>query len=151
VINIFPYENETLVASQSWEEIFDRVSKEVRKPAARGIAGNLTGWVKDDEFQLTLRLRRQQLFMPVVNGTIDPTSKGSLIFLKYSLFPATRFLIMFWTIILPLTGIVISFQYKNYDYLAGFLLFLAILHGIAWANFKLHVKTTRQIIQRLMM
>jgi hypothetical protein len=146
VINIFPYENETLVASQSWEEIFDRVSKEVRKPAARGIAGNLTGWVKDDEFQLTLRLRRQQLFMPVVNGTIDPTSKGSLIFLKYSLFPATRFLIMFWTIILPLTGIVI-----NYDYLAGFLLFLAILHGIAWANFKLHVKTTRQIIQRLMM
>ena len=150
MINLFPNDSETFVRTESAEEILSRISSELDKPY-RGIRGeNLTGWVRNFEFQLTIQLRRQHLFMPVVNGTIEETSKGAIIFMKYSLFPGTRVLLLFWTFVLPVAGGFTARQYHNYWIIVGAIVFLAFIYAVAWANFRLHVKTTRKIIHRVL-
>jgi hypothetical protein len=129
--------------------VMARIEREVTSPG-KGFAKTLTGWTRDNRFQLTIRLRRQQMFMPVIDGSVEATSKGSLIFLAYSLFPATRLLLTFWTLILPLVGIFTSHQYKNYWILAGCLGFATVIHLIAWANFRLHIKRTREMLHELL-
>jgi hypothetical protein len=148
VISFYPEHTETFVASDEQNVILGRFSQEIEKPS--GPAGqNLTGRIIPFGFIVTIRLRRPHLFMPEVTGRIEQTSKGSIIFLKYDLFPATRLLLLFWTIVLPLAGIFISYQSKNYFLVAGSFALAILIHVVAWANFKLHVKTTQKILYRI--
>ena len=150
MIELYPTEKETIVVSHDWEAIIEKLSVLVNVPASpNGAPPLLRGWVKDDEFEVTLRLRRQQPFMPLVYGLIDPTSKGCLLFLTYKLFPGTKFLISFWTIILPLIGAPLSYEYRSIWIALGFLAFLVFIHVIARANFRLHVKTTQKVLHRI--
>lgn len=150
MIELYPIEKETIVASHDWEAIIEKLSVLVNQPVSRGATQPLLkGWVKDDEFEVTIRLRRQQPFMPLVYGMIDPTSKGCILFLTYKLFPATKFLLTFWTIIVPLVGAPLAYEYRNIWIAAGFLTFLVFIHLVARANFRLHVKTTQKILHRV--
>lgn len=147
---LFPNDRETIVKPESPEEVLFKIASEIQKPF-KGLRGeNLTGWVKDSEFQLTIQLRRQHLFMPVVNGSVEKTSKGVIVFLRYTLFPGTRLLLFFWTCVMLIAGGFMSYRYSNYWIIAGCVAFLGILHGIAWANFNLHVKTTQKILHRVL-
>jgi hypothetical protein len=150
VIGLFPNQRETIVVPHLKEELSLRIDEEIRAALRPGVQKNLTGWISGSAFQLTVRLRRQQLFMPVINGTIESTSKGSIVFLHYTLFPATRFLLLFWTIVLPTVGFFISRQYNNYALLAGATGILLLFHGIAWANFRLHLKNTRELMNQIL-
>jgi hypothetical protein len=107
--------------------------------------------VNDDRFEMTVRLRRQQLFFPVIRGRVEATSKGSLIFITYSLFPGTRLLMSFWSIILPLIAVGITVEYKNYLIPAVFGLFVVVMHIVARANFRLHLATTRAMLHKLLL
>jgi hypothetical protein len=150
VIYLFPLQRETIVVPHHKVEIVQRVVDEIEAPLRKGVQRNLTGWVENSDFQLTVRLRRQHLFMPLINGRIESTSKGSIVFLRYTLFPATRFLLLFWTIILPAVGFFASRNYGSYTPLAGTMAVLIIFHAVAWANFKLHLKNTRQLMTELL-
>jgi hypothetical protein len=150
VISIFPNDTETFVLPGGRDEILEQISKELNKPF-RGFTGqNLTGWIEDSKFRLTIQLRRQHAFMPVVAGWIEKTSKGTIVFVQYSLFPGTRLLLLFWTVVLPLTAAFLSDRYQNYWVLGGAILFIVFIYSIAWANFKLHVKTTRAVLHRIL-
>jgi hypothetical protein len=152
VISIYPNESETLVAALNRDEIFLRLTKGISTDEVeRGIPKTLQGWVKDDRFEMTVRLRRQQLFFPLIRGRVESTSKGSLIFITYSLFPGTKLLLSFWTIILPLIALGITTQYKNYLIPVIFGLFVVVIHIVARANFRLHLATTRAMLHNLLL
>jgi hypothetical protein len=151
VITIFPQETETLVLSHDWDEISNRVASALDKPFINdGIPKVIQGRVKDDTFQLSIRVRRQQFFMPLVRGLIEPTSKGCLVFLRYSLFPGMKVMLTFWTLFLPVISIPLVYQYKNYWIMGGFIIFAALMHVIAWANFRLHLQSTKAIVHQLL-
>lgn len=147
MIPIFPHHTETIVSSEQPEVILSSIAGVTRRTTGR-FGFTLTGAVIDSSFTVTLRLRRPHVFMPMVTGNVDQTSKGSIIFLKYSLFPATRLLLVFWTLVLPAVGISISWRYENYWVLITCMAFLAFVHAVAWLNFRLHVKTTREILYK---
>lgn len=100
----------------------------------------LMGWVKDDHFQVTLRERRPNGFVPVAIGKIDPTSTGCLIFLVYRLMPSTRLYLGFWSLVIFLSGVILGIYYKNFLLWAASMAILIFINGTAWANFKLHRK-----------
>lgn len=151
MISIYPHESETLVVALTREEILLRLAKGINgRELQRGAPKTLQGWVSDDRFEMTIRLRRQQLFFPLIRGRVETTSKGSLIFITYSLFPGTRLLISFWSIILPLIAVGITTQYKNYLIPIIFGLFIIVIHIVARANFRLHLATTRNILHDLL-
>lgn len=150
MITLFPNDSETIVKTDRLEDVLHKIAAEIESPFKGLRSENLTGWVRDNDFQLTIQLRRHHLFMPVVDGSVEKTSKGVIVFLRYTLFPATRVLLTFWTFILPVAGAFISFRYENYWILAGALALIAVVHGVAWANFKLHVKTTQKVLHRIL-
>ena len=150
--SIYPHESETLVVALTREEIFLRLAKGIgNREVERGIPKTLQGWVNDDRFEMTVRLRRQQLFFPLIRGRVETSSKGSLIFITYSLFPGTRLLLSFWSIVLPLIAVGITAEYRNYWIPAIFGLFVVVIHIVARANFRLHLTTTRALLHNLLL
>jgi hypothetical protein len=110
----------------------------------------LTGWVKDDRFQLIIRQRRTNGFVPVVEGTIAPTSNGCVIFLRYRLMPFTRLYLLLWTVIALVSGGFMAIYSTNILIGLGTLAIIAVIHAVAWANFRIHMRPLHDIIFKVL-
>lgn len=148
MIKLLPNANETLIVVHDWDEVLRRLgsitaSERLRTPQPEKI---LAGWIKDDRFQLLIRQRRPNSFIPLVEGRIDPTSTGCLIFLHYRLMPATRLYLILWTIIAFISGIFLAIYYNNVLLTAAALGLILLVYLIAWANFRLHQKPLHDVI-----
>ena len=145
---LLPQKKETLIVAHDWDvvlqRLFDVTTDEVNY--AGRTPKILAGWIKDDRFQLLIRQRRMNSFMPVVEGKIDPTSTGCLIFLQYRLMPATRMYLILWTIITFVSGIFLSIYYLNILLGLASVGIIALIHVIAWANFKIHLRPLHDVI-----
>jgi hypothetical protein len=150
VISIFPNHSETLVTTQTADQVLARIALEFEKPFKGKYGTTLTGWLDGSDFQMTIRLRRQHLFMPRVVGRVEATSKGCIILLRYNLFPGTRLLLIFWTVVLPITSAFVSHQQNNLSIFGWACASLLLIYVIGWANFRLHVKTTQAIVHAVL-
>lgn len=152
MIGWLPHEHETLIVGHDWDVVLLRLDEasspeiieEGRTPTP------LTGWIKDDRFQFMLRQRRPNSFTPVIEGKIDPTSSGCIIFLHYKLMPVTRMYLILWTSIVLLSSLILLFHYRNITWGLGALGIIMLIHGIAWANFKLHKKPLHDLIFKVL-
>ncbi len=152
MINLLPEVSETLVIALEWDEVLRRLAEvtanrmaDVGRPTKV-----LAGWVKDDRFQLIIRQRRPNSFAPMAEGKMDPTSTGCLIFLRYRLLPMTRVYLVLWTIIAVISGVVLTIYLNNIFISLASLGIIALIHGIAWANFQIHQKPLREIIFKVL-
>jgi hypothetical protein len=151
VINVLPHSTETLIVVHDWDVVIDRLSDVTVSQVAERISGKpLAGWVKDDKFQLMIRQRRPNGFMPIVEGRIDPISNGCLIFLQYRLMPMTRMYLVLWTTIAFLSGIFFTYYYNNLLAFVAAIAIIGLMHGIAWANFKIHHKPLHDMIFKIL-
>jgi hypothetical protein len=152
VINLLPEVSETLVVALERDEVLRRLSEVTANRLAE--VGRtpkvLAGWVQDDRFQLIIRQRRLNSFMPMVEGKIDPTSSGCLIFFRYRLMPMTRMYLVLWTIIAVLSGVFLTIYYNNIFIGLASLGIIALIHGIAWGNFRIHQRPLREIIFKVL-
>jgi hypothetical protein len=152
VIEWLPHESETLIVGHDWDVVLQRLgnasSPEIIEQGRTPTA--LTGWIKDDRFQLMLRQRRPNSFTPVMEGKIDPTSSGCIIFLHYKLMPVTRMYLILWTCIVLLSVLILLFYYRDINWGLGALGIIVLIHGIAWANFKLHKKPLHDLVFKVL-
>lgn len=152
MINLLPQENKTLIVAHDWQVVVQRLTEvtatqvnEVGSPAKR-----LTGWVMGDRFQLIIRQRRLNAFMPMVEGRIDPTSAGCLIFLRYRLMPITRMYLVLWTAITIVSGISLAIYYQDFLLCLAAMVIIALIYGIAWGNFRIHLNPLHDIIFKVL-
>ena len=148
MIALLPNANETLIVVHDWDEVLQRLGKittseRLSKQQPEKI---LAGWIKDDRFQLLIRQRRPNSFMPMVEGRIDPTSTGCLIFLQYRLMPVTRMYLVLWTIIASVSGIFLAIYYNNVLLTPAAIGIIFLVYIIAWGNFRLHQKPLHDVI-----
>jgi hypothetical protein len=148
VINLLPQETETLIITHDWDVVLQRLenASTFNAPGRSNSPPVLAGWVKDDRFQLMLRQRRPNGFMPMVQGRIDPTSTGCLLFMDYRLMPMTRMYLVLWSIIVLTSGVLLSFYYDNILVGVAAVGIIACMNAVAWANFKIHRKPLREAI-----
>lgn len=150
-MRLYPEETETHVLSHDFELVTSRLEAVIGKQVTiSGVPRLIDGWLKEDKFQLTLRTRRQQFFVPLVNGRIESSSKGSLVFVHYALYPATKLLLSFWSVVLPLLAIVFYVGYGKAGTSSALLLFTVAIHAIAVLNFRYHVRITKQMLRELL-
>ncbi len=150
-MRLYPQETETHVIPHDFELVSSRLEAVIgRQVTISEVPRLIDGWLKDDKFQLTLRTRRQQLFVPLVNGRIESSSKGSLVFIDYALFPATKMLLTFWSVVLPLLAIVFYAGYGKAGTSSALLLFTVAIHIIAVLNFRFHVRIAKQMLRDLL-
>lgn len=152
MISVLPYNSETIVTSLQVDEVaalFQRVTaesvqwdQEFKLPEGK----IFYGYVYENHFQLAARNMRLFSFNPLVLGKIESTKNGSIIFLTYQLFVITRIMLLFWTVFLGMTGLILFVYLGNFFFGAGILLLLILIHLVVRANFNLQVKPTQQAI-----
>lgn len=156
MISVLPQSSETLVVAMDGTEVRNRLLKATAPKAAtrseiiRNPATVFTGYVMEDRFRLSLKITRPNSFLPLIVGTIDPTSTGCLLFLNYKLFPSTRMYLTFWVLFSVLFGIFLTYHYKNIFTGLLFVFITAAILFISWANFKIQLKFTRQALQKVL-
>jgi hypothetical protein len=152
VIDFLPFNNETLVVAKEWPEVLNRLSMATLSLNSNEINTDAVfyGWVKADRFRFSLKTRRPNSFIPLIIGTIEPTSTGCIIFLEYKFFPVTKMYLIFWSLFIMLSGVVIAHQY-NKIYLGLLCVGLVFLiNWIAWANFKLQKDLSRKALLKIL-
>lgn len=141
-----------MVVAHDWDEVLLRINQIISPQVIEpGIQPKLlTGWVKDDRFQLIVRQRRINSFVPVAEGTIAPTSNGCVIFLRYRLMPFTRLYLLLWTAIALVSGGFLAVYSGNILIGLATLAIIGIIHAVAWANFRIHLRPLHDIIFKVL-
>lgn len=152
MISILPAYHETIVLPNAAVDTFTKLStatsgKAFRQPDEENFSFN--GWVREKRFRIALRVFRVNHFLPLVIGQIEPTASGNILFVDYKLFPATRVLLTLWTILLIFGSVAGAYQSKNVLYLLGGLGLIVLIHAVAWSNFNLQLKLTRDALHRI--
>lgn len=147
MINLTPQKTKTLVLPLTAHEVLTRLDAATNPPdKAPHKFTPLMGHVDEDHFQLALRVRRPNGFVPIANGKIEKTSNGCLIFLTYSLMPSTRFYLLFCSLLILGSGAIAAFFYGNILLTLVAVGSVALIHTVAWANFKLHRKPLHNML-----
>ena len=152
MISLLPSYRETLVLSNSREQVHMKIlGSTSQEPGGSSRESQLlfSGSVHADGFGIFLRSRRPGHFLPFLSGRIEPTRTGCILFLRYTLFPITRVLILLWSFLIFAGTLIAGFITGLYPtFLFGTLL-LIVIHMITWSNFYLHLKPIREAIRRV--
>lgn len=153
-MQLWPTERETIVSSLSAQEVAKRLQR-VTQPSPRS-EGLLTpyqsdyifnGTVGTDSFRLARKIIRPNNFLPFISGTIEATSQGCLIFVRYRLFAATTIFLIFWSVV----TIGFAWYLTTYERLYHYaLLSLAVgiaNYAVAVLNFKKQLVISRRLLR----
>lgn len=152
---LLPRKRETIVLPFPAREVYERIWKSV-KPVQDGILTLdepdqqflFNGWVKQDKFSISLKVARPQNFLPVITGIIEETSTGSIIFVKYRMFPVSKAFLLFWSVITLL--IALFFGYMDRYIFATVSLVLGVSnYAVAVANFSIQVRRSSRVLRSL--
>ena len=147
MISLTPQKTNTLVVPLTSDEVLIRLDEATNPPTTNPNKFTpLMGRIDEDRFQLALRARRPNGFVPIATGKIEKTSNGCLIFLTYTLMPSTRFYLLFCSLVILLVGALTAFYSKDILLCVLALASVVLIHLIAWANFKLHRKPLHNML-----
>jgi hypothetical protein len=102
-MNWLPFGRETLVSALSKEELLERFAAVTRGTRAEGLPELrplFYGKVGDHGFLLSRVIEKGDNFLPLIQGKVEATPRGSILYVRYQLFSTTRFFLWFWTGIL---------------------------------------------------
>ena len=152
MINLLPAHDETLVLPLSSEEVCNRFSRVTRNDFASTQDSSIlfSGWIKEDRFRISFKINRPNNYVALINGKIEPTSSGCLVFLDYKLFPTTKLFLTFWLLFTCLFSVTIGFQYANFWYTLSGLAIAVCIYWITWSNFKIQLKITRNALLKIL-
>jgi hypothetical protein len=154
-VNLLPFHSETLVSALPKKEVLGqltRVTREVNFLDARTMVDpriQFNGMVGQDEFRISKTLKRGDTFLPLITGNVESTPRGSIIFVKYRLFPSTGFFLGFWTVVLLGFAGYYFFAMQNVSYGIICLGLAVINYAMSLFFFNRQVKASMDIFHEL--
>lgn len=154
-MRLLPYFQETVVLPFSGEETAMRLRQHTR-PLEKGFVYEeeaernflFNGWVADDHFRISRKIKHPENFLPLIVGRIEGTSAGSILFLQYRLFFSTTMLLIFWSVIALLFSLFFTLFHINFMY-AALTLGLGIFNYIiAVKNFHLQIRSSKKALNQ---
>jgi len=100
-------------------------------------------------FSISLILKISNNFIPIVKGDILSSDEGILVKLTYELFPATKRLLLFWTILTLLIAAFFIGIYQAWLYGAISLGFCIVNYVLSRENFKIQARKSERMIEKL--
>lgn len=154
---LLPLKRETIVLPFSAEEVEKKLWFHIfpikpgeTMPDKRDELFLLNGWIKDRKFKVSRKLRSPENFLPMMQGSIEETSRGSLLFIQYNLFFSSIFFLIFWSVIT-------LFMTFFFIYFYGILLYgvISLLLGVgnyvvAVANFNIQARKSRAVLEEIL-
>jgi hypothetical protein len=157
VLALLPLSRETIVSSYDAKKLSQRLWKatnpikgETWMPDVREDELLFNGWVKSGRFRLSRKVNRANNFLPVINGRIESSSMGSIVFVRYSLFIWTLSFLIFWSVLTSLFALYF-FVYEKIYINAIFSLLLGVAnYVIAVLNFHKQVRISSQTLHKVL-
>jgi hypothetical protein len=158
-VKLFPYHQETLVSPLSQQALLSQLAQVTRMQVASSQARGeelpqmegkqvvFNGAIGAADFRLSQVLRKGDTFLPLLLGRVEATPRGSLLFIRYRLFPSAVFFLVFWTVVLLSFSMFYFFVEQHYAY--GALCLALVLGNYTAAVFFFHrqLKRSRQLFQ----
>jgi hypothetical protein len=154
-MRLLPFYQETLVLPFHQQETARRLRLATR-PLEKGIEYTETveenflfnGWVGNDRFRISRKVRHPENFLPLIIGQIEGTSNGSILFVRYRLFFSAAMFLIFWSVITLLLCLFFLLIHQQYIYglMAGGLGILNYV--IATKNFHLQIRSSRKALDK---
>lgn len=155
MITFYPSEKETRLVALNQVQLNEHLQKYIKPLKAEAnekesIDFLFNGIWNKDGFSISLKLKITNNFIPIINGDFLPSDEGVLIRLKYELFPATKKLLMFWTILtLLITGFFIGL-YQAWLYGSISFGFCFVNFIISKENFKNQVRKSKGMLDKML-
>ena len=160
-MKLFPYHQETLVSPLSQQALLSQLAQVTRMQVASSQARGeelpqmegkqvvFNGAIGAADFRLSQVLRKGDTFLPLLLGRVEATPRGSLLFIRYRLFPSAVFFLVFWTFLLLSFSIFYFFVEQHYAY--GALCLALVLGNYTAAVFFFHrqLKRSRKLFQNV--
>lgn len=149
-VTILPHFQETVISTQPSEYVISKIdaatSSKLLLQTQHDPTYLFTGWVREGRFRISLKINRPNNYLPLVIGNVEPTSNGCIIFLSYRLFPTTKMFLIFWNLFVLIVGITAGYRYQTLLYGVLGILLVVFIQWIAWSNFNLQLKKTRELL-----
>ncbi|MDN3204230.1 hypothetical protein [Algoriphagus sediminis] len=151
-----PYHSETLVSSFSKEEVRDCLKKATsevnyldrRSMTREGVKFN--GLIAESGFKISKIVDKGDTFLPLILGELEATPRGTIIFLKFRLFPGAKFFLGLWSVLLIIFAVVFAWVSSELSYALFCLLAGVLNYFISVFFFQRQVKVSRDIFMELL-
>lgn len=148
-MNFLPIHNETLVSPLSSHALIKRLSMStapVLKQAISKGESTFQGVLEDDKFRISQQLRQPNNYVPLIEGEIETTRRGCLVFVTYKLFFSSFLFLAFWSVTCLGLCIFLTLGVQNYLY-AALAIGLGILnYVITMLNFRKQVAISHALL-----
>ena len=104
----------------------------------------------NEGFSISLKLKIANNFIPLIQGKYLESDQGILMSLTYEMFPATKKLLAFWTIITLLITIFFVVFYQAWIYGAISLGFCIVNYVLSRENFKIQVRKSKRMLEKVL-
>ncbi|EOZ92000.1 fumarate hydratase [Indibacter alkaliphilus LW1] len=151
-----PFQSEVLVTGLEKSEVLQRLDLVTRNVnfldyEARQKKGfEFNGIVHQDGFRLSLVIDKADSFLPLIQGKVEESGKGSILFLEYKLFPGSVFFLGFWTIVTLVLFFFFGLMAEKPLYALVSLALGISNYLFAWSHFKRKTKSSQEIFHRLL-
>lgn len=155
MISFYPYYEETKLVALSQEQLIDHLNKFI-KPLKGDLSEReskdfiFNGIWNEDEFSISLILKISNNFIPIIKGDFLSSDEGTLIRLSYELFPATKKLLLFWTIVTLLITLFFIGLYQAWIYGAISFGFCLVNYILCIENFKIQFRKSKKMLNKLL-
>jgi len=117
---LLPIKNETFVSPLRASEVAHKLKSSTCPPAlSKNEIDPLAvfiGSVKQESFKISLKVNAPENFLPIIYGSIDELSMGSIVSIKFRLFFSSLMFLTFWSGICILTSLFFFLIEENGTY-----------------------------------
>lgn len=164
-MKLFPHQSSVFVSGYTADEIAHKLEAAI-KPAkikedalsehwllpARSLEQNypFRGAIQEAGFRISRKVTYPESFMPIIDGRIESTSKGCILFIDYNLLKGTRFFMLVALVFSLFLGVFLLLAKHNLWYFLASLGFVGLGYGVAWLNFQQKVKICRDLLEGIL-
>lgn len=105
------------------------------------------GVVSNRSFSVSRKLSAYQNFLPMMNGHLEDTSLGSILFVRYRMFGSSLMFLIFSSCLIMAVGLFFLIMDSNLPYFLFSLALLAINYVVAIASFNRQVSISQRLLE----
>ena len=153
-MQLFPSQKHTFVLPYSKKEVLGRIQEQSKSISERRNKDDFekyefNGYIGQNGFSISPLTKYVDNFIPLIQGSVEKTSRGSIVSLSYELFFSTKVYLIFSLCIALLFTPVFIFLKPNIFYMFLSWSFFGVSYWVSKANFERNKKKAHQLLSEL--
>jgi hypothetical protein len=147
-MNFLPIHKETVVSQLAPNHLMQRLQRSTSpiNPEFELSENTFQGMLEEDRFRISQQIKQPNNYVPLIEGVVEPTRHGSLVFITYKLFFSSFIFLAFWSVICLALAIFLALSIQNYVYAALALGLGALNYVITVLNFRKQVTISHDLL-----